>query len=89
MTTLIAKNHELSYKKCPQKAKEKERMKKVPYANAIGCLMYVMMCIRPDIYYVVGLISKFQSNPGIMHWKAVKRVLRYLKGTVDFSLCYQ
>ena len=51
--------------------------------------MYVMMCTRPDIYYVVGLASIFQSNPGIKHWMTVKRVLRYLKGTTYYVLCYQ
>ncbi|XP_059306417.1 secreted RxLR effector protein 161-like [Lycium ferocissimum] len=46
------------------------------------------MCTRPDICYTVGLASRYQSNPGRDHWKAVKRIFRYLKGTVDYSLCY-
>ena len=64
-------------------------MKNVPYASAIGCLMYAMLCSRPDICYTIGLVSRYQSNPSEAHWKAVKRILRYLKGTVDYSLCYQ
>ena len=48
-----------------------------------------MMCTSPDINYVVGLASRFQSNPGIKHWMAVKRILRYLKGKIDYVLCYQ
>ena len=64
-------------------------MRKVPYANAVGSLMYAMMCMRPDICYAVGMVSRYQSNPGQGHWKAVKRVLRYLKGTADYALCYQ
>ena len=51
--------------------------------------MYAMMCTRPDICYVVELASIFQSNPGIKHWMEVKRILRYLKGTIDYVLCYQ
>ncbi|GMP50698.1 hypothetical protein CsSME_00017211 [Camellia sinensis var. sinensis] len=47
------------------------------------------MCTRPDICYAVGLVSRYQSNPGPAHWKAVKRILRYLKGTADYTLCYQ
>jgi len=50
--------------------------------------MYAM-CIRPDISYVVGLVSRYQSNLGPTHWKVVKQILRYLKGTVDYSLCCQ
>lgn len=51
--------------------------------------MYATMCTRPDICYAVGFVSRFQSNPGLAHWKAVKRILRYLKGTEDYVLCYQ
>ena len=74
---------------CPKTQDEKEKMARVPYANAVGRLMYAMMCTRPDICYVVGLVSRFQSNPGLAHWKAVKRILRYLKVTADYVLCYQ
>ena len=73
---------------CPKTPEEKEKMSIVPYASAVGSLMYAMMCTRPDICYVVGLISRFQSNPGQKHWMAVKRILRYLKGTSDYMLCY-
>ena len=74
---------------CPKTDLDKKQMERVPYASAIGSLMYVMMCTRPDICYAVGLVSRFQSNPGEKHWKAVKRILRYLKGTSDYALCYQ
>ena len=56
-------------------------MKKVPYTSAVGSLMYAMMCTRPDICFAVDMVSRYQSNPGPVHWKAVKRILRYLKGT--------
>ena len=64
-------------------------MSRVPYASAVDNLMYAMMCTRPDICYAVGLVSRFQSNPGQKHWMVVKRILRYLKGTSDYMLCYQ
>ena len=51
--------------------------------------MYAMLCTRPDISYAIGMVTRYQSNPGEAHWKAVKRILRYLKGTVDYRLCYQ
>ena len=86
---LIAKGETLSKRMCPQTQQEVERMNNVPYASAVGSLMYAMLCTRPDICYVVGLVSRYQSNPGEAHWKAVKRILRYLKGTMDYSLCYQ
>ena len=64
-------------------------MSKVPYSNVVYSMMYEMMCTHPYICYIVGLVSKFQSNPGLKHWMAVKRILRYLKGTSDYVLCYQ
>ena len=64
-------------------------MAKVPYSSAVGSLMYAMMCTIHDICFAIGMASRYQSNPGQTHWKAVKRILRYLKGTADYSLCYQ
>ncbi|XP_038978292.1 secreted RxLR effector protein 161-like [Phoenix dactylifera] len=87
--TPIAKGEGLNLKMCPKTPDEKREMANVPYSNVIGCLMYAMMCTRPDICYAVGLVSRYQANPGKLHWKAVKRILRYLKGTADYSLCYQ
>ena len=74
---------------CPKTPEEKEKMSRVPYASAVGSLMYAMMCTRPYICYAIGLVSRFQSNPGQKHWMAVKWILRYLKGTSDYMLCYQ
>jgi transposase InsO family protein len=87
--TPISKGEVLSQNLCPKTPQEKEQMKNVPYASAVGSLMYAMMCTRPDICYAVGMVSRYQSDPGQAHWKAVKRILRYLKGTAGYSLCYQ
>lgn len=89
INTPVSKSEVLSQRMCPKTPQEKEQMRKFPYANAIDCLMYIMMCTRPDICYAIGLVSSYQSNPGKEHWKVIKRVLRYLKGIVDYSLCYQ
>lgn len=85
----IDKSSNLSSSIGPKTEEEKQQMARIPYASAIGSLMYAMMCTRPDICYAVGLVSHFQSNPGQAHWRAVKRILRYLKGTLDHVLCYQ
>ena len=65
-----------------------DHMSKVPYASAIGSLMYAMVCTRPDIAHVVGVVSRFMSRPGKQHWEVVKWILRYLKGSLDTSLCF-
>ena len=89
MDTPVKKSLSLSFDMCPKTPEEKEKMSRVPYASAVRSLMYAMMCTHPDICYVVGLVSRFQSNPGQKHLMAVKRILRYLKGTSDYMLCYQ
>ena len=58
------------------------------YAQAIGSLMYVMNGTRPDIAYAVSKLSRYTSNPGPDHWKAIVRVLRYLKDTENYGLHY-
>ena len=63
-------------------------MSQVPYASAVGSLMFAMICTRPDITHVVRVISRYMANPGKEHWNTVKRILRYIKGTSDVVLCY-
>ena len=88
MDTLVERNLSLSLDMCPKSPKEKEQMSKVPYSNAIESLMYAMMCTHPNICYVVGLESIFQSNPSIKQWMIMKTIFRYLKGTAYYVLCY-
>ncbi|KAK6123908.1 hypothetical protein DH2020_042351 [Rehmannia glutinosa] len=64
-------------------------MQKIPYASAVGSLMYAQVCTRPDIAFVVGMLGRYLSNPGMDHWKAAKRVMRYLQRTKDYMLTYR
>jgi hypothetical protein len=68
----LASHLKLSSKQSPTSEKENEEMKKVPYASAVGSLMYAMVCTRPDITHAVGVVNRFLSNPGKEHWAAVK-----------------
>jgi len=63
-------------------------MKGIPYHSAVGAIMYAMLGTRPDIAFAVTTLSQFSSNPGYPHWSALKRVLRYLRGTIDYKLVY-
>ena len=67
---------------------EMDRMRRVPYREAIGSLMYASVATRPDITFAVSTLSQFLDNPGNAHWEAVKRIFRYLSGTRDFELTY-
>ena len=63
-------------------------MSTLPYLSAVGSLQYLAMMTRPDIAYSVAYLARFNSNPGPMHWKALKHLLRYVKGTLEHKLTY-
>jgi hypothetical protein len=64
MDTNVDKSLSLSLNICPKTLEEKEKMFKVLYTSVINSLIYAMMCTRLDICYVIGLVSRYQSNPG-------------------------
>ena len=72
----------------PDQREDREKMKDVPYASAIGSIMYAMLCTRPDVCLAISLARRYQSNPGVDHWTAVKNILIYLKRTKDMFLIY-
>ena len=79
----------LSKTQCPRTADERERMSKVPYASAIGSIMFAMISTRPDVSYALSITSRYQSDPGEDHWTAVKNILKYLRRTKDVFLVYR
>jgi hypothetical protein len=66
----------LSTDQCPKTQEEEEDMSRVPYASAVGSLMYAMVYTRPDIAHAMGVLSKYMSKPRKEHWKIVKRVFQ-------------
>ncbi|KAL0549956.1 hypothetical protein IC582_014451 [Cucumis melo] len=73
---------------CPKTPQEVEDMSNIPYAFAVGSLMYAMLCTKPDICYSLGIVSRYQFNPGRDHWTVVKNILKYLRRTKDYMLVY-
>ena len=63
-------------------------MSKIPYASAIGSIMYAMLCTRPNVFYALSITSRYQSNLGESHWIAVKNILKYLRRSKDMFLVY-
>ncbi|KAL4302115.1 hypothetical protein GQ457_10G009760 [Hibiscus cannabinus] len=78
----------LSKEMCPSTPQERERMSQIPYASAIGSIMYAMICTRPDLSYALSMTSRYQANPGEGHWTTVKNILKYLRRTKDVFLVY-
>lgn len=65
-----------------------ESVNKQMYQSAIGSLMYLSVGTRPDIAYIVSYLARFSASPTTDHWKSVKRVLRYLRGTTELGIHY-
>ena len=58
----------------------------IPYLSAIGALMYLANCTRPDIAFAVNLLARFSSSPTRRHWNGIKHIFRYLQGTIDWII---
>jgi hypothetical protein len=86
LPTPINESEPLSEKSCPTNYEEHLEMRNIPYREAVGSIMYLAVSTRPDISKAISNVSKFLQNPGKDHWKAVKRILRYLKGTKELKL---
>ena len=66
-----------------------EPLNQTKYQSAVGSLMYLAVSTRPDISYAVNNLARFNLNPQKEHWTALKRVLRYLNGTINHGLLYK
>lgn len=85
-TTPLDPNQKLSKEMSPKDSEDSDYMKSIPYQEAVGSILYAAQLTRPDISYAVNMVSKFNKNPGKAHWNAVKRILRYLRGTSSAKL---
>ncbi|XP_047342802.1 secreted RxLR effector protein 161-like [Impatiens glandulifera] len=85
----VAKGDKFNLQQCPKGNLEIQEMQKVPYASVVGNLMCAQVCTRPDIAYIIGVLGKYLSNPGLGHWEATERVMRYLKRTRSCMLTYR
>jgi hypothetical protein len=88
VSTPLASHFKLTKEMCPKIQEEIEYMSRVPYSLAVGSLMHVMVCTRPDIAHAVGVMSISMNNLGKEHWEAVKWILKYLRGTANHELCF-
>ncbi|KAH9656609.1 hypothetical protein KPL70_022746 [Citrus sinensis] len=85
----VSLHFKLSSSSCLKSQEERDYMAHVPYASAVGSLMYAMVCTRLDISQAVSMVSRYMHNPGKNHWLAVKWILRYLYGTFDVGLLFK
>lgn len=81
-------NRRLKPEMSPKTEEERHKMKKVPYRECIGSLMYLMVMTRPDIAFSINQAAAYVSNPGEEHWTAVNEILAYLRRTIHHGICY-
>ena len=74
--------------KLTKSSEDSEAVNQSLYQSAVGSLLYLSIWTRPDITFAVSNVAKFCSKPSNEHWTAVKRIMRYLKGTMNYGLCY-
>jgi hypothetical protein len=75
---------------CEQKLhfEEDELTDEKSYRELVGSLVYAMTCTRPDLCWIVTMLSQFLNRPNKKHWIASEHVLRYIKGTLNYELTY-
>ena len=81
-------NAQYSVNQCPSTLNQIAKMKGIPYAEAIGSILWPTVVSRPDTAFAVGILSQFMQNPGIAHWEGVKRVISYMNTTKDLWLTF-
>ena len=88
VSTPYNNSNPLSDSMSPSSPEEIEFMSHIPYKSAIGKLQFSAQHTRPDISFAVNKVSQYSSNPGPQHWIAVKRIFRYIKGTLNYGITY-
>ena len=88
VSTPLGAHFKLRKKSCSSSKKEKKDIASTIYSSAVGSLMYAMVCTRPNIAHAVGVVNRFMVNPGKDHWKAMKWIFRYLRGSSKLCLIF-
>jgi hypothetical protein len=79
----------LSKNQYPSTPDEQERMRGIPYASAIGSIMYTVLCTCPDVSCALSVMSRYQSNYDEAHWTIVKNFLKYFRRTKEVFIVFR
>jgi len=88
-TTSLSPGLILSIEDCPITPDEADEMKDIPFCKALGLLMWLQVATRPDLAFSVNKLAHFSYNPGRAHWNALKHILAYVKGMIDYGITYK
>ena len=88
VATPMDPNVQFSTDQCPSLTTQLAHMKGIPYSEAIGSVLWLVVVSRPDAAYAIGILSQFIQNPGLAHWEALKRLTTYLGWMKDLWLTF-
>ena len=88
-STLLLTSIRLLDRDSPSTDEERKLNGKLPYASAVGSIMYKMVVTWPDLAYTVGVVSRYMSNRGQNHREAIKHIFKYLRRTKDAQLTFR
>jgi hypothetical protein len=89
VSTPLTNDFKLTKEICLKTHEEIKYMHMAPYSSTIGILMYVMVCTRPDISHVVGVVRRYMNNPSKEYWEEIQWNIRYLRGSTTHELCFR
>lgn len=89
VSTPIAAGTKLEMPDQPVSAEEQRGLDKLPYKQVVGSLIFLACLTRPDLAYAVHAVSQHMSNYRTEHWVTLKRILRYVKQTLNYKITYQ
>ena len=78
----------LSKEDSPKTDEERKEVENIPYKSLVGSVLHLCRSTRPDLSCAIGILAKYQKDPGPRHWNAAKKLLRYLAGTRDYGIIY-
>ena len=64
-------------------------MQEMPYISAVSSLMYTMLYTKLNIFFAIGMMRKYQSNPSPKHWTTIKHILKYLRRMRDYMFLFE
>jgi len=74
----IQKKDKFSLEQCPKTDLARRQMETIHYAPVVGSIMYAKICTQQDICFATEMLGRYQSNLGMEHWRAAKKVMKYL-----------
>ncbi|XP_073224893.1 secreted RxLR effector protein 161-like [Cicer arietinum] len=89
VTTPLGQNYKLSMQDSPKTDEERQRLNIIPYASGVGSIMYGMIYSRPNLSYFVNVVNSFMTNPGALHYSALKWIMRYLNSSLTADLKFK